>query len=45
MPYAVDPEAAERLWSLSEQLLGLEPALRNKPVSRDSHFEIIVNNN
>jgi NAD(P)-dependent dehydrogenase (short-subunit alcohol dehydrogenase family) len=23
MPYAVDPEAADRLWSLSEQLLGL----------------------
>jgi NAD(P)-dependent dehydrogenase (short-subunit alcohol dehydrogenase family) len=23
MPYAVDPEAAERLWTLSEQLLGL----------------------
>ena len=23
MPYAVDPEAAERLWRLSEQLLGL----------------------
>jgi NAD(P)-dependent dehydrogenase (short-subunit alcohol dehydrogenase family) len=25
MPYAVDPEAADRLWSLSERLLGLEP--------------------
>lgn len=24
MPYAVDPEAANRLWSLSEQLLGLK---------------------
>jgi hypothetical protein len=24
MPYAVDPKAADRLWSLSEQLLGLE---------------------
>jgi hypothetical protein len=23
MPYAVDPEAADRLWTLSEQLLGL----------------------
>jgi hypothetical protein len=23
MHYAVDPEAAERLWTLSEQLLGL----------------------
>ena len=23
MPYAVDPEAADGLWSLSEQLLGL----------------------
>jgi hypothetical protein len=22
MPYAVDPEAADRLWTLSEQLLG-----------------------
>jgi NAD(P)-dependent dehydrogenase (short-subunit alcohol dehydrogenase family) len=25
MPHAVDPQAADRLWSLSEQLLGLEP--------------------
>lgn len=25
MPHAVDPQAANRLWSLSEQLLGLEP--------------------
>jgi NAD(P)-dependent dehydrogenase (short-subunit alcohol dehydrogenase family) len=25
MPHAVDPDAADRLWSLSEQLLGLEP--------------------
>ncbi|MDB5774258.1 MAG: oxidoreductase [Herbaspirillum sp.] len=24
MPYAVDPAAADRLWSLSERLLGLE---------------------
>jgi hypothetical protein len=24
MPYAVDPEAADRLWTLSEQLLGLK---------------------
>jgi hypothetical protein len=22
MPYAVDPEAADRLWTLSEQVLG-----------------------
>ncbi|NBD28153.1 oxidoreductase [Paenibacillus glycinis] len=27
MPYAVDPEAAERLWSLSEQLIGLTFAI------------------
>jgi NAD(P)-dependent dehydrogenase (short-subunit alcohol dehydrogenase family) len=25
MPHAVDPGAADRLWSLSEQLLGMEP--------------------
>jgi hypothetical protein len=28
MHYAVDPEAADRLWNLSEQLLGLEPCER-----------------
>ncbi len=27
MPYAVDPEAADRLWSLSEQLTGLTPGI------------------
>jgi len=26
LPYAVDPEAADRLWALSEQLLGLKSA-------------------
>jgi hypothetical protein len=25
MPYAIDPESAARLWSLSEQLLRLKP--------------------
>ena len=25
MPHAVDPQAADHLWSLSEQLLGLKP--------------------
>ena len=24
LPYAIDPEAADRLWTLSEQLLGLK---------------------
>lgn len=28
MPYAVDPEAADRLWSLSEELLGWTPTYR-----------------
>ncbi len=29
MPYAIDPEAADRLWSLSEQLLGWSDAIRH----------------
>ena len=30
MPHAVDPDAADRLWTLSEQLLGLKPFRRNE---------------